>query len=352
MEPGIWVSVVSDSAAGTSWELSRRTVLRGAVAFLIAVVLVYLLGRVIGWGQTMSVLERGDLVWIGVACVSTMLCLVTWAKTWQIVLSSLGVGVSFRRLVVTFYAASFANYVTPMGQAGGEPFIAFILSRDTGATFEQSLASVIATDVLRLFPFFNVGIIGAVYLLVAGRLPGDTVLYILLIVVLAVAVPVGIVGLWIKRFTIRRVFLRLLQPVADRTTRVDLSQTAGRIDRLFGSIELIANSPKSLLVAIVFAYAGWILFALPLYFSAIALGFSISLLLVSFLVPVTVIAGSTPSPGGLAVIEGTLVAFLVALVALSTSEALALTLLYRVTSYWIVIVLGGIAAMWVVSRSL
>lgn len=346
------MSVVSENSAGGGWALSRRTVLRGAVAFLIAVVLVYLLGRVIGWERTLTVLGRGDLFWVGVACVSTMLCLVTWAKTWQIVLASLDVGVSFRRLIVTFYAASFANYVTPMGQAGGEPFIAYILSRDTGATYEQSLASVIATDVLRLFPFFNVGIIGAAYLLVAGRLPGDTELYILLIVVLAVAVPVGIIGLWFKRFTIRRVVLRALRPVADRTRRINLSRVAGRIDRLFGSIELIANSPKSLVVAVVFAYVGWILFALPLYFSSIALGFQISLLLVSFLVPVTVIVGSTPSPGGLAVIEGTLVAFLVAFVALSTSEALAVTLLYRVTSYWIVILLGGLAALWVVSRSL
>lgn len=346
------VAVVSDNSNSSAWELSRRTVFRGGGAFVIAVLLVYLLGRVIGWEQTLAVLERGDVFWVGIACVSTMLCLVTWAKTWQIVLSSLGVSVSFRRLVVTFYAASFANYVTPMGQAGGEPFIAYILSRDTGATYEQSLASVIATDVLRLFPFFNVGIIGAAYLLLAGRLPGDTELYILLIVVLAVTVPVGIIGLWVKRFIIRRVFLRMLRPVSDRTDRVDLSRIAGRIDRLFGSIELIANSPKPLLVAIVFAYVGWILFALPLYFSSLALGFQISLLLVSFLVPVTVIVGSTPSPGGLAVIEGTLVAFLATLVALSSSEALAVTLVYRVTSYWIVILLGGLAAIWVVYRSL
>lgn len=352
MDERVEVAGVSEGEEQGGWELSRRTVLRGAIGFSIAVIVVLFLGRVIGWGETIVLLSRAELFWVVVACVSTLLCLITWAKTWHVVLAALDVSVPFRRLVVTFYAASFANYVTPMGQAGGEPFIAYILSRDTDATYEQSLASVLATDVLRLFPFFNVGIIGAAYLLLIGRLPGDTLQFILLISVLAIAVPVSLIGIWYKRWAIRKVVLRAITPVANRTHRVSLARIANRFDRLYGSIELIGNSPKALAIAIVFAYVGWILFALPLYFSGLALELPISLLLVCFLVPVTVIVGSTPSPGGLAIIEGTLVALLAMLVSLSTTEALAVTMLYRITSYWIVIVLGGVTALWVVYRSI
>ena len=113
---------------------------------------------------------------------------------------------------------------------------------------------------------------------------------------------------------------------------------------------MIATDPRALVVAVAFGYVGWVLFAIPLYFSGLALGTPVSVLLVCFLVPVSVIAGSAPLPGGLAAIEGTLVALLTALTALSTADALAVTTIYRLTSYWFVVVFGGLAALWVIRR--
>ena len=329
----------------------RRTALKLTLGFAVALVLLYLLGAVIGWERTIEQLRTARLRWVAVACLSTLLCLAAWGKTWQIVLRTIDVPVSYRRLLMTFLAATFANYVTPMGQAGGEPFIAYVLSRDTEASYEQSLASVVTADLLRLLPFFNVGVIGVGYVLLETQLPADTERYALLLVALAVALPVGIVAGWWRRDAVRRGVLRSVSPVARRTDRIAVDALAERIDRLYESIERIARSPRALLGALGFAYVGWILFALPLYFAGLALGLPISLLLVSFLVPITVIAGSTPSPGGLAVIEGTLVALLTALAALSADQALAVTTVYRLASYWFVIAVGGVAALWVLARA-
>ena len=92
------------------------------------------------------------------------------------------------------------------------------------------------------------------------------------------------------------------------------------------------------------------LFALPLYFSGIALDLSVSLLVVFFVVPATVVVSFAPLPGGLGAIEGALVLLLTALAAMSAGEALAVTTLYRLTSYWLVVGVGGIAALWVTAR--
>jgi hypothetical protein len=59
---------------------------------------------------------------------------------------------------------------------------------------------------------------------------------------------------------------------------------------------------------------------------------------------------SAPVPGGLAAIEGTLVALLGTLTALTAGGALAVTTVYRLTSYWFVVALGGAAALWVIAR--
>ena len=46
-----------------------------------------------------------------------------------------------------------------------------------------------------------------------------------------------------------------------------------------------------------------------------------------------------------------LVVLLGALTMLSASEALAVTTVYRLTSYWFVVAVGGLAALWVLART-
>ena len=160
---------------------------------------------------------------------------------------------------------------------------------------------------------------------------------------LAVALPVDVVALWRYRAAVRRVVLRAAAPVARRTGRIDLDDVRDRIDRLYAAVERITGFRRALAVAVGFAYVGWVFFALPLYLSGLALSLPVPALLVAFLVP----AGSTPTPGGLAAIEGTLVVLLGALTALTAPEALAVTAVYRLTSYWFVVAVGGVAALWV-----
>ncbi len=343
------MTTIDDGSAGRL--LDRRAAAKFLAGFLLAAALVYLLGAVVGWGETVRQLRAADLRWVVVACLSTVLCLAAWTKTWQVVIGALGVTVPYRKLVTTFFAATFANYVTPMGQAGGEPFIAYVLARETEASYEESLASVVTADLLRALPFFNVGFVGVGYLLATRGLSERTAEFAVAIAALAVALPVGVAVLWRHREGAETTLLRALAPIADRTARLDIASVRERIDHLVESVEVIAAARRPLAVALAFAYVGWLLFALPLYFSGLALGLPVPLLLVAFLVPVTVIAGSSPTPGGLAAIEGTLVVLLAALTALTAGEALAVTTVHRLTSYWFVVAVGGLAALWVLRRT-
>jgi len=331
--------------------VDRKSIAKLLVGFAVALLLVYLIGAVIGWGSTLERMRAADLWWVALAVVSTLLCLVIWGKMWQVILSAVGVSVTYRRVVVTFFAATFLNYVTPMGQAGGEPFIAYVLSRDTDANYEQSLASVVVTDILRLLPFFTAVGLGLGYLVIQRQLPDALENLAVLLVVLAVTLPTLVVAGWKYRETVKRVVIRVVSPLAKRTEMFAVESVRERIDRLYGYVELIADSRRSVLVSVALAYAGWVLFALPLYFSGLALELPVSLLLVAFIVPVTIVIGFTPLPGGLGAIEGALVVLLTALAAFSAADALAVTTVYRVTSYWSVIAVSGVAALWVTARA-
>ena len=128
---------------------SRKRAIQAGVGFLVAGAVIYLLAVGVGLDELRRALAGAELRWVALGCLSTALCLVAWTRVWQIVLQVVGTPVGFRKLVVTFYAATFANYVTPMGQAGGEPFIAYVLSRNSEATFEESLASVVTAEIGR-----------------------------------------------------------------------------------------------------------------------------------------------------------------------------------------------------------
>lgn len=320
-------------------------------AFAVAVAVIYLLGVAVGWDATVERLRQGHLGWIAAACGSTLLCLALWTVMWREILSAMEIDVGYRQLVVTFYAATFANYVTPMGQAGGEPFVAYVLSRDTEASYEESLASVLIADVLRLLPFFTVAAVGVAYLVFRASLPDTLESSAALLLALAVLMPVAVVLVWRNRRRLEGYAVDAVRPLERRTDRLSAEGVAKRIDRLNTSMEKVAEEPRALLYAVVAAYVGWILFALPLYFSGLALDLPVSLLLVAFAVPVTIVTSFTPLPGGLGAIEGTLVVILTLMAAMTASEALAVTTVYRLTSYWIVVAVGGAAALWVVYRA-
>ena len=329
----------------------RQTVGKIAVGFVVAAILVYLLGVAVGLERTLAHLRNAELRWLGAACLSTTVCLAAWGKAWQIVLRVGGIDVPYRKLVVTYFAATFANYVTPLGQAGGEPFIAYVLSRDTEASYEQSLASVVTADLLNLLPFFNFAAVGLGYLLLRSQLTETAEDLALGLGALAVGIPALVVGGWQYRTAVERGVLRVVAPLSRRTARFTVESVRGRIERCYESIDTIAASPRALAWATGFAYLGWVFFALPLYFAGLTLDLPIPLLLVFFVVPASTLAGMVPTPGGLAAGEGALVGLVVALTALSAADALAVATVYRLASYWFALAVGGLAALWVVARA-
>lgn len=331
--------------------LDRRTGIKVVVGFAIAAIFVYFLGLAVGWQEVERTLAGAHPIWLVVACGSTLLYLAAWGKAWQVVLGVVGIDVQFHRLVVTYFAATFANYVTPFGQAGGEPFVAYVLSQDTDASYEDSLASVVTADLLNLLPFFNFAAIGLAILVLRARLP--TVIRPLAygLTALAIGIPILAYVGWNHREGVEAAILALIAPLARHTRHVSVAGARHRIDLFYESLEVIAREPRALLYALGFSYTGWIFFALPLYFAGLTLGLSVDPIAILFIVPASTIAGFVPTPGGLAGVETALVVLILALLPFTAGQAFALATVYRVASYWFALGIGGLAAIYVVARA-
>ncbi|WP_436929247.1 lysylphosphatidylglycerol synthase transmembrane domain-containing protein [Halosimplex halobium] len=331
--------------------VDRQTAIKIVGGFVIAFVALGLIAYGIGIEKIQRELSRADPAWLAAGCLSTAVGLVAWAKAWQVVLRVVGYRVPFRKLVVTYYAATFANYVTPLGQAGGEPFIAYVLSRDTEASYEDSLASVVTADLLNLLPFFTFAAIGTVVLVVRTTLSDQIRGVAGILVVFAVGVPVAAVVGWRSRRRLGNLLLRAVAPVARRTRFVSVEGLRERLRELNTAFERIAADRPALAHALVYSFVGWLFFALPLYAAVRALGESISIFLVFFIVPASTLAGLTPSPGGLAGVEAALAGLLGTLGGFSFATGLSIGIVYRLASYVFAVLAGGVAALYVVSRN-
>ena len=339
---------MSDGVLGL---LDRRTLAKTVAGFAVAGVILYLLAVGIGIEEIRGELADADPLWLAAGCASTAVGLVSWAKAWQVVLGVVGIPVRFRKLVVTYYAATFANYVTPLGQAGGEPFIAYVLARDTDASYEDSLASVVTADLLNLLPFFTFAAVGTGVLLVRTTLPEEVRGVAVALVVFAVGVPAGAAAGWRVRKRLGRLVVRLVAPVVRRTRFFSVEGVRRRLRELNEAFERIAADPQALAHAMVYSYVGWLFFALQLYFAALTVGEPLGLLLVFFIVPASTLAGLTPSPGGLGGVTAALVALLGVLAGFSSATGYAVATVYRLASYWFAVLVGGLAALWVVART-
>lgn len=326
----------------------RKTILKTTLGFLVAAVLLYFFGMVLGWERILRVLGQANVAWVAVACLSTALCLVIWAKGWDVILCVVGVDVSFTRLVPIYYAATFSDYITPFGKAGGGPVVAYVLSTNDRTSYEEALASVVTTDSLNLLPFFTFAGIGVVALAAEGEVPDSIRPALFALGGLAFAVPFLAWLLWRKEAWLVRNVGRLGQWLGNRTRFVDSKTVEERVVKFFSHLDEVATSRSRLAEVIVLAFTGWALFAAPMWFAGQALGVELNLLLVAFVVPASSMASFVPTPGGLGGVEAAATGLLAALAPVSVPVAAGIVILYRVASYWFVLVAGGAAALWIV----
>lgn len=90
---------------------------------------------------------------------------------------------------------------------------------------------------------------------------------------------------------------------------------------------------------------GWVALAGSLSLSALALGHHAPLAVSLFVVPVVGYSNLLPLPGGLGGYEAALVGLLVWLAGMDPVGAVAVTVVFRLVSYWFVIAVGVVLAL-------
>lgn len=322
-------------------------------AGLVLAGLIYVVG-LDGVIAALGLLTVGDLLLLAGAAIAYLLA---WGLALRVVLRAVGVPISIMTSSLLFASATFANNITPFGQAGGEPFSALLIARSTDSEYESALAAIASVDTINFIPSIALSAIGLSYYLAVVTV-GDRLRVVALVVAgLAIGVPVAAYLIWRFRPRFERSVVRLLHPVVTAVARVVPSisnpgrtSIRRRVRGFFRAIERVADSPTTLAIALVFSTIGWAALAISLWIALAAVGYTVPIAAALIAAPVGAIASVTPLPGGLGGVELAIVVVVVPITAVSAEAAASAALVYRGGTYWLPTVLGGLATAWLEAK--
>jgi len=327
----------------------KRRILLG---FIFAILLLIVLISAVGSRDIFMELSRADGRLIALSVLSGCLMLFFRGLVWGQFLSLIDRSMPRRRIGRIFLTAMFVKYITPYGQLATEPFVAYLVSSNAKMDYENGLASIISADLLNYLPYYTfgflaLGMIGLGGTLVDGMLSqflafGGLFVLVILLVVLVVRRPeivytvvLGATGLTYR--LVGRVTNRFDERLAPDAVRE-------RLDGFYSTVDTITADRRTLLTATLYAHLGMIFLMLPIYFGGIALGYQIALPVVAVVVALGKLGSVVPAPGGTGGVETIVTAGLTTLSGLDPAAALTVALIYRVSTYWLTIGLGGVAA--------
>ncbi|EMA48058.1 lysylphosphatidylglycerol synthase transmembrane domain-containing protein [Halococcus salifodinae] len=324
------------------------------IGFLGAIIAFAIAIWIIGPHEIYSALTVNQPV-ILIAIVGVAACWLTaWGLSLRVVLDALDAPIPISTAVLVFASATFANNVTPFGQAGGEPVSALLISRASNREYETGLAAIASVDALNFVPSIGLALIGLGYFATTLTFNTDLTLAAGAVGAFALAlVAIAVLG-WRYRHRVERGAVAILTPLIRRVVTAlpqvsppEAESLEGRIEEFFAAIERVATSPRKLGLALLFSTIGWIGLATSLWLSLYALGYTVPLAVVLVAIPAGAMASITPLPGGL----GGVAAVLGALVAgttggISIATVTAAVLIHRGATYVLpTMVGGGVAAV-------
>jgi uncharacterized protein (TIRG00374 family) len=265
---------------------------------------------------------------------------------------SLSLGISLPWSVLFDTTVRLSHNLTPFGQAGGTPIGAAILSRYSGSSYERCFATLSAKEVINFVPsllIFTVG--GTALFLFEGTIPDE--LRPLFAAFAVFVLTIALFGAAVYRYPERmqRVLKRVVGGINSALERVPLvpsidpSEIERRVDEFSTALGDVAADRPTIVVAVTLGTVAFVAEGVVLWVAMGAVGAEIPLLLAIFIVPVSLLAGATPLPGGSGGIEGVQVLMVLATTSAASNETITAVIVSRGLVFWTPIALGALTLL-------
>jgi uncharacterized protein (TIRG00374 family) len=282
------------------------------------------------------------VVYVAFATVFGVSTFLFWAAVWQVLFGSLNIKSRFSKTVRMALAGNFMNSVTPLGQFGGEPFMAYIVSKNTGASYEKSLSCIVSADIMSASPIITYMGAGLIYMMFWGVLENIFVKLVYLTIALMVFGLILVYFIWFEEDVLKNYLFGALDFLESRIAYLEKysDSVKSRILEVERSFSKVGDNPAVILKGLVLSHLAIGAQFAALYLVLISKGLEPSLTAIFFTVIISGFSIWAPTPGGSGAYEATFSTVLMLFYSISLDIALTVAILFRISTFWSGIVIG------------
>ena len=330
-----------------------RPGIRIGVGFVVALAVLGVFVHGVGGRRVLSSLLAADGRFVAAGVIGAVAGVLCWSEAQRRVLvatTGRRIGGRFR---IAYFAGDFTKQVLPLGHVSGPALMALTVSVAVDVSYERALAGITVSDLLNLVSSLCLAGLGLLFVLrgTGGRglgqfarlfvvaLVGVALLVALVVLLRAALLPVVVRLAEVLHGTVGRLSARAaraLDPVTVRTT----------VSTYVEGLDAATADRRQLVVGAAFSVVGWLLLAGALSAAGAAVDVPVRPAAALFLVPISGLATWLPIPGGVGGVELVLVAGLLATTGANAGLVTATVLLFRLCSYWVVVLVDGGAMLY------
>lgn len=311
------------------------------VATLIFAVLIWLADT----EKLITALTEANPVYLVFSCAAGLSIILAWTLNWFNFFKVSGINCSFSRTFQLFSSGQFLNSVTPLGQFGGQPFMAYLISKHSDTSYEKSLATVMSADVLAIIPLSTFVILGYGYISITGTVSNElTRMSIIASSLLLFGIVMSYLG-WYRPGSLENSLLKAAEAITELIGRGSgfVDELEDRLENVEETFKTVGENPKAVIQSLAITHTAFLLKMTAFYGVMLSIGLEMNIFQIMLLIPLASIANFSPTPGGAGTFEAAMAGLILLFVDINFAIALTAAILYRVSTYWVNIVVGYIA---------
>lgn len=295
----------------------------------------------------LEALGQAKLIYLLPALILGILPLSIYGFTWYRFLNQVGAEVSYLKSLRMFLGGQFMNSVTPIGQFGGEPFMAYVIKNNTELEYEEAFSTVLSADLINSVPLITFLTGGVVYMLFLGNV-SDLLTQLIFAALIMIFVGSGFAYLlWFRSGTIESAILTVVGRIVETVGRGQnlYNGLEKRFEGVQDAFETIGENPQHLILTAIVVHLEFVFRVLTLYLVLFSLGITADFAPLYFILAFGAVANFAPTPGGSGVSEATYSGLISLFLGIGLATAAVAGILLRLMIYWPGLILGYIGLM-------
>jgi uncharacterized protein (TIRG00374 family) len=313
--------------------------------FVAGIALTLIFVQFVGYSEFITLIKSADPFYLCIAILFQLINIFFESYKWKPILESLKPKVSMKNVFIATMVGIFFNNITPGARTGGEPMKTFIISREEDLSPVETVFATITVDrIVESLPFFVLAIFSVAYVNLFFTVRWSIIVILSFIIVAYIAVLLVATYICFNKNAGEKIVFNILAIIGKFSKRIKKYEdlALSMVENFHSQFQLILKSRNNLYKSIGASMIMWVCWILRTYFVFLALGKPLNPVFVILVTTVSLLMGLIPFlPGGIGIVEVTM-SILYAALKVGKNVAVTATLLDRIISFWLVLVLAGI----------